>query len=97
VIRSFADATTQDIWDGTNSKAARRIPRELWSAAQRKLDLLNRVSTLEMLRMPPGNHLHALTNDQAGRHAIRINTQYRVTFGFANGDAFEVRGEDYHD
>ena len=50
-----------------------------------------------MLKLPPSNHLHALTNDQSGRHAIRINTQDRVTFRFENGSAFEVRGEDYHD
>ena len=26
-IRSFADDTTKDIWNGVNSKAARRVPR----------------------------------------------------------------------
>jgi hypothetical protein len=34
VIRTFGDETARDIWNGVNSKAARRIPREwdLWHA-----------------------------------------------------------------
>ena len=31
-----------------------------------------------------------------GRHGIRVNDQYRITFRFANGHAYEVRCEDYH-
>jgi len=30
MIRTLADDTTRDIWNGVNSKAARRIPRALW-------------------------------------------------------------------
>jgi hypothetical protein len=29
MIRSFADDATRDIWNGVNSKAARRLPRTL--------------------------------------------------------------------
>ena len=31
-----------------------------------------------------------------GRHSIRVNDQYRVTFRWENGHAFEVAVEDYH-
>ena len=37
-----------------------------------------------------------LKGDRAGRHSIRVNEQYRVTFGWENGHAYEVRVEDYH-
>jgi len=37
-----------------------------------------------------------LKGDQAGRHSIRVNDQYRVTFRWENGHAYEVRVEDYH-
>lgn len=97
MIRSFADVTTQDIWDGTNSKAARRIPNQLWKIARRKLDQIDRASSLEALKVPPSNKLHPLQREQAGRYAIWINTQYRVSFRFENGDAHEVCCEDYHD
>ena len=31
-----------------------------------------------------------------GRYSIRVNEQYRVTFRWKNGHAFEVAVEDYH-
>jgi proteic killer suppression protein len=49
---------------------------------------------LEDLRVPAGNQM--LHGDQAGRHSIRVNDQLRVTFRWEEGDAHEVRGEDYH-
>ena len=96
MIRSLADDTTRDIWNGVNSKAARRIPRELWPAIHRKLDQIDAVTRLEDLRVPPGNRLHALENYVAGYHAIRGNAQYRVVFRFDGNDAFDVRCTDYH-
>jgi toxin HigB-1 len=96
LIRSLADDSTRDIWDGVNSKAARRIPKELWPAIRRKLDQIDAVTRLEDLRVPPGNRLHALVGDLAGHHAIRVNDQYRVVFRFEGHDAHDVRCTDYH-
>lgn len=96
VIRSFADQTTADLFHGRNSKAARRIPRDIWPVARRKLDRVNAAAALSFLADPPANRLEALKGAQAGRHSIRVNDQYRVTFRFEAGDAFEVRVEDYH-
>ncbi len=96
VIRSFADTATADVFYGVDSKAARRLPREVWPVFRRKLDLLMAAKTLLDLRIPPGNRLEALRGDQAGRHSIRVNDQYRITFCFEDGDAREVRCEDYH-
>jgi proteic killer suppression protein len=80
VIRSFSDETTRDLFGSVNSKAARRIPSTAWRAAQRKLKQLDLVATLDDLKIPPGNDPHALKGDQAGRHAIRVNDQYRIYF-----------------
>ena len=96
MIRTLADETTQDIWNGVNSKAARRIPRALWPVIQRKLDQLDSVARLDDLRIPPGNRLDALVGDLAGFHAIRVNEQYRVIFRFEREHAFDVRCADYH-
>jgi len=96
VIRTLADDTIKDIWNGVNSKAARRIPRALWPIVQRKLDQVDSVTKLEDLKVPPGNSLHALVNDMAGYHAIRVNDQYRIIFRFAGHDAYDVRCVDYH-
>lgn len=96
MIRSFGDEVTQDIWNGVSSKAARRIPQVLWQVVRRKLDQIDAVTRLEDLRTPPGNRLHALTDDLAGYHAIRVNDQYRVAFRFEGQDAYDVRCADYH-
>jgi len=96
MIRTLADDTTTDIWNGVNSKAARRIPRALWPVVQRKLDQVDSVTKLDDLRVPPGNRLHALTDDLSGYHAIRVNDQYRIIFRFDGHDAYDVRCTDYH-
>ena len=73
-----------------------KFRRKLWENASRKLDALDAATELKDLRFPPGNRLHALTGDQKGRHAIRVNKQYRISFTWKDGHAWEVRCEDYH-
>ena len=90
MIRSLADDTTRDIWNGINSKAARRIPRAVWPVIQRKLDQIDSVTSLDQLRVP-GNRLHRLVDELAGFHAIRVNDQYRIVFRFEGEHAFDVR------
>jgi proteic killer suppression protein len=96
VIRTLADDATRDIWNGVNSKAARRIPRELWPVVRRKLDQTDVVTRLDDLRVPPGNRLHGFVGSGRGLHAARVNDQYRIVFRFEGTDAFEVRCTDYH-
>jgi proteic killer suppression protein len=96
VIQSFADGTTVDLFRERNTRAARKIPRDSWRGAQRKLKALDVAARLEDLLIPAGNRLGRLKGDQAGRHSIRINDKYRVTFRWEEGDAYEVRVEDYH-
>jgi proteic killer suppression protein len=96
VIQSFGDETTADLFRERNTRAARRIPRELWRAAQRKLKALDVAAQLSDLTIPAGNRLEQLKGERAGRHGIRINDRYRLTFRWEKGHAFEVRVEDHH-
>ena len=96
MISSFADATTADIYRGSNSKAARRIGRELWSRVQQKLDLLNACTSVEDLRVPPANRLEKLRGNLAGFYSVRVNQKYRIVFKFANGDCEQVHCTDDH-
>ena len=96
VVQSFRDETTADLFRERNTRAARRIPRELWRVVQRKLKLLDAAARLQDLLIPAGNRLEPLKGDQAGRHSIRVNDQFRVTFRWENGNAYEVGVEDYH-
>lgn len=96
MLQSFRDKTTADLFRERNTRAARRIPRELWRVVQRKLKLLDAAATLDDMLIPAGNRLQALKGEQAGRHSIRVNDQYRVTFRWESGHAYEVSVEDYH-
>lgn len=96
MIQTFADETAVDLFRERNTRHARRLPRELWRAAQRKLKALDVATRLDDLRAPAGNRLERLRGTRSGEHSVRINDQYRVTFRWENGDAYEVGIEDYH-
>lgn len=97
MIVSFADEGTTDVFDGTDSKKARKTcPRSLWRIAQRKLDYINDAPILADLKKPPNNKLHALKDDRAGQHAIYINDQYRICFTWTEAGAEDVEIIDYH-
>ncbi len=96
MIVSFGDKTTEDIFHGYQTKAARRIAQTLWSRVQTKLDLLNASTTLEDLRVPPSNRLEKLRGDWAGFYSLRVNDQYRLVFRFVSGNSLDVRCTDYH-
>jgi len=97
VIQSFRDHGTEDIYNRVNSKEARRTcPEQIWRVAQRKLDQLNAVVTLESLRIPPGNALEALKGTRTGQHSIRINNQFRICFVWMEEGLNRVEITDYH-
>ena len=94
MIRAFANQGAEDIFDGRDTKAARRTcPRSLWPVARRRLDALNFASSLLDLRQ---FGLEKLKGNREGQHSIRINIQYRVCFRWVTPDAFEVEIVDYH-
>lgn len=96
MIRSFSNRGTEDLYNGVDSKAARKVcPQDLTRVARRKLDAVNAAVKLEDLKSP-GNKLEKLKDDRAGQHAIRINDQYRVCFIWWDRDAEQVEVTDYH-
>lgn len=97
MIVSFKNQATEDIFNGKNTQQARKLcPISLWRIASRKLDQLDSVSSLEELKIPPGNRLEALTGDRSGQYSIRINEQYRICFHWSVDGASEVEIVDYH-
>ena len=97
MIRSFGDRGTEDLYNGADSRAARRVcPNTLWTVALRKLDYLDAAVSLESLRAPPANQLEALKGDRKGQHSIRINRQYRVCFVWTADGPEHVTIVDYH-
>ena len=96
MIRSFANQPAVDLFRGRNTRHARLLPRDLWRVAQRKLKALDVEARLDDLRIPAGNRLERLKGGRSDQHSIRINDQYRVTFRWENGHAYEVGIEDDH-
>lgn len=96
MIKNFADKTARDVFDGTNSRYSRKLPRELHSKAQRLFDQINAAPSLEFLRVPPSNKLEKLIGNWKGHWSLRINEQWRIVFRWENNDAYDVRIVDYH-
>ena len=97
MIRSFRGAGTEDIFNGADTKAARRTcAPTVWRVAQRKLESLDAAEALVDLRVPYGNRLEALKEDRLGQHSIRINDQYRVCFVWTDAGPTSVEIVDYH-
>ena len=90
------DQATQNIYDGVKSLPARQLlPQKLWSAAQRKLDLIFAASDLDSLRVPPGICLEGLAGNLEGEFSVRVNSQYRIKFTFDDEGVRGVRVTDY--
>jgi len=97
MIKSFASAGSEDIFNGRNTKDARKTcPRDLWPVAARKLEQLDSVTLRDELRVPPGNRLEALSRDRKGQFSIRINEQYRVCFVWTEDGPDAVEIVNYH-
>ena len=93
MIVSFRDKETERIWEG---EVSRRFPPDILRTAKRRLLILHAAISLEDLRVPPGNRLHALSGDSKGQWSISINDQWRICFEWRNGNAANVEIADYH-
>ena len=92
MIRSFQCADTQALFEGRRGARFANIA----AVALRKLQQLHAATTLDFLRVPPGNRLEALSGNRAGQHSIRVNDQWRVCFVWRDGHAHQVEIVDYH-
>lgn len=72
---------------GIQPKHARRL--------EELLALLDIAKSARQMNVP-GWRWHALSRDMAGRWAVSVNGNWRLTFGFVDEDAVLVDYEDYH-
>lgn len=93
MIKTFGCVETEKIWNGTVSK---KFPYTIQQTARRKLVHINSAVDRNDLRVPPGNRLKYLSGDRKNINSIRINNQWRITFIWENGNADNVKIEDYH-
>lgn len=93
MIKTFASRRTLELF---TTGTAKRFPPDVAKRAARKLEYVDLAASLDDLKVPPGNRLHALKDDRRRQHAIAINDQWRICFRFVDGDAYEVEVCDYH-
>lgn len=97
MIRSFRDRGAEDVFNGRDTKLARRTcPPELWGRAQRRLSQLDYASSLDDLRLPSSNRLHVLKGNRKGQHSVSINMEYRICFRWTDAGPEDVEVTDYH-
>ena len=95
MIRSFADKETEKVF---NQQFSKKIPTNIQKVALRKLMMIDAAEKLTDLKIPPANHLEALSGDRLGQWSIRINDQWRIVFvPSADGKDYDnVEIVDYH-
>ncbi|MDR1832433.1 MAG: type II toxin-antitoxin system RelE/ParE family toxin [Fusobacteriaceae bacterium] len=93
MIKSFSDKHTERLFKLGRSK---KYSKELCEQALRKLFMLDKAVSEEILRKIPGNHYEKLQGRRKGESSIKINDQWRLAFRWFNGNAYEVEIVDYH-
>ena len=78
-------------YDGTKKGIQPRHAEKLADV----LDALDAATTPQDLNFP-GSGLHRLQPKKDNRRAIKVSGNWRITFRFERGDAYDVDYEDYH-
>ena len=73
---------------------ARKLPVPDTRRLERQLAVLNSATRPDDLDLP-GFHFHPLQGNPK-RYSVRVTGNYRLTFGWSDGDAVDVDLEDYH-
>lgn len=61
----------------------------------RVLDRLEVVEKIQDMNLP-GYGLHQLTGSKKTLWSVKVSSNWRITFRFEGGDAYDVNLEDYH-
>lgn len=94
MIIGFKSDKTKLIFDGFLSRS---YPPDIQKIALRKLLLLDAATSINDLRVPPGNRLEKLVADRKGQYSIHINNQWRICFVWTDeNNADQVEIVDYH-
>ncbi len=93
MILSFSCKDTEKVFKG---KYTKKWDYNIRKKGQMKLDILDAAISINDLKIPPGNRLHALKDDLEGYFSISINMQWRIIFKWNENNATDVRITDYH-
>jgi proteic killer suppression protein len=92
MIKSFSHKGLGDFFYDGVKKGIQPKHRNKIASILDRLDAANDIRDMNY----PGSGLHLLQPKKEGRWAVMVSGNWRITFGFKNGDAYEVNYEDYH-
>lgn len=92
MIGSFRHKGLKDFFE-TSSK--RGIPPELAARIARRLDVIEAAQQIGDIDAH-GFKLHRLKGERQSDWAISVSGNWRITFRFVSGEAFDLNLEDYH-
>ncbi|MER9375992.1 type II toxin-antitoxin system RelE/ParE family toxin [Mesorhizobium sp. M0491] len=92
MLKSFRNKALQRFFEtgsprGLSVQDDKRVARIL-----RALEAASKPEDMDL----PGYRFHGLSGDQKGRYSVRVNGNWRITFGWDGEDVIEVELEDYH-
>jgi proteic killer suppression protein len=92
MIASFRSRALKRFWERSET---RRLPPASVERITLILDRLDAATVPEDLDLP-GLGFHPLRGSRKGEFAVLITRNWRITFGWQDGDAIDVDLEDYH-
>ncbi len=92
MLLSFRSRALKRFWERDD---ASKLPADRIRRITMLLDRLDASTDPEQMNLP-GFGFHRLSGDQAGRYAVSVSANWRITFGWDQEDAVQVDFEDYH-
>ena len=92
MIQTFKNKSLEKLFKENFNKG---VPANLENKIRIRLEVIDSALIVEDIRLP-GYDLHELKGDRKGTWSIKVSGNWRITFKFEDGDAYDVNLEDYH-
>ncbi|MGB5085095.1 MAG: type II toxin-antitoxin system RelE/ParE family toxin [Methylocystis silviterrae] len=92
MIASFRHKGLKRYWEDNDERGVHAKWRKKARIILSRLDVSAKPEQMKL----PGFGFHPLKGDRAGRYAVTVSGNWRITFGWRGEDAVHVDLEDYH-
>ena len=92
MIKTFAHKGLEDFFYDGGKKGIQARRAQKIGDIQNLLDAAVRVEDMSF----PGSGLHQMKGDRKGEWAVKVSGNWRITFKFSEGHAYDVNLEGYH-
>ncbi|MCG6138479.1 MAG: type II toxin-antitoxin system RelE/ParE family toxin [Nostoc sp. LLA-1] len=92
MIQTFKSKALENLFKENSNKG---VPANLEKKIRIRLEVIDAALIVDDIRLP-GYDLHELKGDRKGTWAVKVSGNWRITFSFEDGNAYDVNLEDYH-